>query len=80
MEVQILMLMIVVLIIWKKIDIEGKNGKTLDLPMGESYSHAGDLTHRYWREKDATDCLKLSMSSYLYHFLLIADDASVLTI
>lgn len=46
-------------------DVEEGDGKTLDLPTAQSYSHVVAMMCIHWRETDATDCLESSVFFHL---------------
>lgn len=58
-------------------DLEVKDKNDIDISTINLYSYAITIVYKYWREKDATNCLESFILFYLYHFLLITDDANV---
>lgn len=60
-------------------DNKEKDEKNIYVPIADLYSYTITIISMYWREKDVTNCLQSLALSYLYHFLRIADNASILT-
>lgn len=63
-----------------KLDMEEEDGENLDLLIANSYFDMIAMTTIYQREKDILNCLELTVLSYLYYFLHIADDVGEVTI
>lgn len=59
----------------KDLEVEDKNN--IDISTTNSYLHVVIISYKYWIKQNTTDCLESFVLFHLYHFLCIADNASI---